>query len=270
MQTSFALQQDAMFSLLAGGWHRCDPSWNKRSDEFDQCYKLYVPIRGQAQLTLDSQEVSLRPGHAYLIPGYHLVRQACDRQMDVFWVHFVPQSLYLSFLLSHVTTVQCWLPAVANYWQIAWRNIPSLFQNESLSSFYQMQAMLADFTAKSLQNCGVDRLGGADPVFEQLKPAVLFMEQHAIENPTLAAIAKTVHLAPNYFHRRFTAVFRVTPFGYLLRRRLVLGRQLLRSTELTLDQIAARCGFSSAFHFSRLFKKHCGVSPKKFRQHSMP
>ena len=269
MQSMLPVLRDAPFSLLAGGLHHCDPSWNKPADGIDQCYKLYVPIRGRARLGLAGQDALLRPGYAYLIPGYHLARQECDRRMDVFWVHFVPQSLYLAFLLSHVTSVQSWRRASVEHWRTAWGEIPSLFQGDSLSVFYRVQAMLLDFVSRSLKRCGIDRAAPVAPVFEQLKPAVAFMDRQLLDNPKLAAIAETVHLAPNYFHRRFTAAFRVTPFGYMLGRRLNLGRQLLWSTNLTLDRIAARSGFSSAFHFSKLFKKHCGLSPSEFRRRAV-
>ncbi len=102
------------------------------------------------------------------------------------------------------------------------------------------------------------------------RPAIVFMDRHLAENPSLAEIAKIVHLAPNYFHRKFTATFHVTPFNYMLTRRLNLGRQLLLSTNLTLDRIAQRCGFSSAFHFSKIFKKHRGISPSHLRRRAQP
>ena len=192
MLTMAPMLQDAPFSLLAGGLHRCDPSWNKPADGIDQCYKLYLPVRGQARLTLDAQEVPLRPGHAYLIPGYHLVRQECPRRMDVLWVHFVPESLYLTFLLSHVASVHSWRHGSVEYWQATWKEIPSLFQSGSWWLFYRIQAMLMDLVARVLRTCGADHVATVDPVFEQLRPAIMFMDQHLLRNPRLAEIARVV------------------------------------------------------------------------------
>lgn len=269
MPTFDFMLQDAPFSLLAGGLYRCDPSWNKVTDGVDQCYKLYVPIRGHAQLTLTSQEVALRPGHAYLIPGYHLARQSCERRMDVYWLHFVPESLPLGFLLSHIMRVHLCGSRALDYWRPTCRELPRLFDGGSRALFYRVQAMLMDMVAEAFEACDLGRVV-ADPTFERLKPAIAFMEQHLFENPKLAEIAKVVHLAPNYFHRRFTNTFHVTPFGYMLERRINLGRQLLLSTDLTLARIAERCGFYSEFHFSKLFKKRCGLSPKQFRRRTLP
>ena len=258
------------FSLLAGGWHRCDPSWNKPADGIDACYKLYLPVHGQARLVLESQEVVLRPNTAYLIPGYHLVRQECRRRMDVYWIHFVPESMYLTFLLSHVEQVHKLSQPLLDYWQSTLTEIPQLFDRGARLLTYRVQAMLMDAAAEVLESSRLDQMVTADSAYQQLKPALDFMDRHFLENPPLAEIAETVYLAPNYFHRKFSGTFHVTPFEYMLLRRLNLGRQLLLSTDLTLERIAERCGFYGAFHFSKLFKKHCGLSPKEFRRQAVP
>ena len=55
------------------------------------------------------------------------------------------------------------------------------------------------------------------------------------------------------------------PYEYLLECRLALGIQLLRdSKSLQIQEIAARCGFSSATEFSRFFKKHTSYSPVQY------
>jgi len=95
-------------------------------------------------LTLETQEVLLRAGHAYLIPGYHLVRQECLHRMDVYWVHFVPDSLYLTFLLSHVARVHQWRPESLEYWRATCKELPRLFQSGGRRLFYRVQAMLMD------------------------------------------------------------------------------------------------------------------------------
>jgi AraC-like DNA-binding protein len=109
-----------------------------------------------------------------------------------------------------------------------------------------------------------------DPIFEQLQPAIAYMEDHLLENPKLAEIAGEVHLAPNYFHRKFTSLFHMTPLAYILGRRLDIARQLLLSTDLTLQQIAHRSGFRNAFYLSRVFKKEYSVSPSNYRKQAGP
>ena len=262
--------KDASFSVLCGGLHRCDPLWNKPADGADQCYKLYLCIDGRAELTLHKQAVSLSAGSAYFIPGYQLARQACDRSMDVYWVHFVPDSLYLSFLMSHVPEVHAWPLASLAGWRETWQQIPRLFQRPPQWLHYRVQAMLLFLVSQVLERYNFSHMAAVDPVFEQLQPAITFMEDHLLDSPSLAEVARAVHLAPNYFHRKFTGTFHLTPLAYMQQRRLNIARQLLLGTKHTLEQIAYRCGFNSPFYFSRMFKKHYRVSPARYREQSGP
>ena len=113
-------------------------------------------------------------------------------------------------------------------------------------------------------------MAAVDPVFEQLQPAIAYMDAHLLENPPLARIARTVHLAPNYFHQRFTRTFFMTPLSYMMQRRLNLSQQLLLCTDLTLEQIASQTGFRSPFYLSRSFKKKFGLCPSAFRGRPRP
>ena len=47
--------------------------------------------------------------------------------------------------------------------------------------------------------------------------------------------------------------------------RIALAQSLLSNKHARIQDIAARVGFEDPFHFSRVFKKHCGVSPKQFQ-----
>ena len=53
---------------------------------------------------------------------------------------------------------------------------------------------------------------------------------------------------------------------YLTRYRLSRACELLRHAPLSVDEIAAEVGYPDALTFSRLFKKHIGVSPAKYRK----
>jgi AraC-like DNA-binding protein len=44
------------------------------------------------------------------------------------------------------------------------------------------------------------------------------------------------------------------------------ARILLRSTDLTVVQIAYRCGFSSGNYFAKVFRQHCQCTPSEFRK----
>jgi AraC family transcriptional regulator len=57
----------------------------------------------------------------------------------------------------------------------------------------------------------------------------------------------------------------LTPGGLIRQQRLIAAKELLRRTDLSLQEIALKCGFSTAFSFSRSFRKQYGIPPSVYR-----
>ena len=70
---------------------------------------------------------------------------------------------------------------------------------------------------------------------------------------------------PALFTRRFRAAHGVNPIAYLTAARLENAQRLLIETTLSLDEIAARCGWASGAYLSSVFNKQLLTTPGKFR-----
>lgn len=57
-----------------------------------------------------------------------------------------------------------------------------------------------------------------------------------------------------------------SPKAELLQKRLDMAEQMLVCSQLSVSEIAARCGFRSIYYFSKCFKKNRGISPRNFAQ----
>lgn len=106
----------------------------------------------------------------------------------------------------------------------------------------------------------------ADAELSRLIPALRFMQQEFHRGPTLVDIAKTVHLSPFHFHRRFTELLGLTPKQFLLDCQIALAKTELLSGEKELVQIAKECGFAHQSHFTSRFKQAAGFTPTRWRK----
>ncbi|HYF49669.1 MAG TPA: AraC family transcriptional regulator [Planctomycetota bacterium] len=79
-------------------------------------------------------------------------------------------------------------------------------------------------------------------------------------------LARVAHLSVSRFRAVFHATLGTSPRDYIGGLRLQRAQQLLISTDLPVNAIAAQTGHGDAFHFSRIFKKKCGVSPSEYRE----
>ncbi|OKP96941.1 helix-turn-helix transcriptional regulator [Paenibacillus sp. P46E] len=88
----------------------------------------------------------------------------------------------------------------------------------------------------------------------------------AWEPLSLLDTARSLGLSPVQLTRRFREAFGETPSSYLKSIRLTKARTLLKDSELTLAQIAERCGYENGFYLSRVFTNASGMSPAEYRK----
>ena len=124
--------------------------------------------------------------------------------------------------------------------------------------------LLATIAATSLPS---QRLVKNLQELQRLTPILAFIEHNLAGEPLdLPQLARRAHLSPS----RFSAVFRealgLAPSQYIQARRMIRAESLLISSDASVQDIAERSGFGDPFHFSRLFTKRHGISPRAYRE----
>lgn len=123
-----------------------------------------------------------------------------------------------------------------------------------LLSVLTESAVFTDYRLEFLQAAG------------RLAPVLHFIQEHLAEDIRGPNLAKLVHLSTSRFGAIFKAVLGKAPGEYIQSHRIEMARQLLALTDLGVHEIGRKVGFGDPFHFSRIFKQYCRVSPKLYRQ----
>jgi AraC-like DNA-binding protein len=97
-------------------------------------------------------------------------------------------------------------------------------------------------------------------------PLSAIMEANFCHSLPLDAFAKMCHRSLSSFKREFHRCYGTTPAKWLLQRRLECAAQMLRTTSLSMIEIALECGFEEPSHFSRTFKSRFDRSPTDYRE----
>lgn len=92
------------------------------------------------------------------------------------------------------------------------------------------------------------------------------LNDHYREAIQMESLAAQLGVAYSHFRRAFRAHTGFSPWQYVIHLRLTRARSLMSSGDATLDEIAARTGFSSGFHLSNSFKQTYGISPDHWRK----
>jgi AraC-like DNA-binding protein len=101
---------------------------------------------------------------------------------------------------------------------------------------------------------------------ERMAPVLQHIERHLQQPVSRAGLAKVAGLSPSRFHALFRATMGMSPMAYALQRRLQHASYLLIGSDLTVQDVSSRLGFSDPFYFSRIFKSRMHLSPVRYRQ----
>lgn len=93
-----------------------------------------------------------------------------------------------------------------------------------------------------------------------------YIDSHYQETITLDTLASISHLNKFYLTHIFSKAYGISPINYLLERRILHSKELLKNSDFSITQIAHVTGFSSSNYFSQSFKKYTGMTPKGYRQ----
>jgi AraC family transcriptional activator FtrA len=115
------------------------------------------------------------------------------------------------------------------------------------------------------------RLGGQAqfveaPMPERQDGVLDWAIRHLDERLTIASMARHAGLSPRTLIRRFHETTGMTPMRWLHVQRLSLVRELLESTDLSIEQIARRSGMGNAANLRHHFVRAAGVTPTDYRR----
>lgn len=93
-----------------------------------------------------------------------------------------------------------------------------------------------------------------------------YIQHHMSEPVTAEKIAEELFLNRSYLSRKFKEETGETLTDFILKEKTEEAKRLLRYSDKSLTAIGSYLGFSSASHFSRVFKAYVGSTPREYRE----
>ncbi|MEF2964223.1 AraC family transcriptional regulator [Paenibacillus sp. M1] len=222
---------------------------------------LIIGLRGQAVFTFQkTQSYELEPG-SVLVGGYRmeLEIQVGYDGFDYFLVHYLPADPHTSEreILTSVSALQVSLDPgtlqLLDRLQYA-ATVPAYIEQlEKKTLFYQLLGKVL-LDERHRQN------NESYPIVEQ---AMEYIRRHYMEPLTLKRLATRFGMKEKNFSHIFRKYAGIGPIDYLIRFRMSRAHELLVSGQFPVSEVARSVGYSDAYYFSRLFKKHMGLPPSR-------
>jgi AraC family transcriptional regulator len=147
--------------------------------------------------------------------------------------------------------------------------VESLWRDDALMDGRVRESRIASVLFELLRLSGSARApapaaGGLAPW--ALKRVTDFMDASLTRSPSLPDLARLVRLSPFHFCRAFKASTGEPPHRWLQRRRLEKAKLLLQDSDLSILDVGAAVGYEDPSHFSKLFRREAGLTPRAYRR----
>ena len=239
------------------------------------CHEIYLLISGRRRYFIGHTIYDLAPGNVIIIPKGELHRTTAigkaghDRYVIYFYenrikalIDNVGRDRFDAFLKCRALKISGEVTR-----QIQQKIELLLDEKKNADKFTKaFEENILQEILLLLMRHGEEKTGVSGGRAEKIQEAAQFISENYGSDITLHSAAQLVYMEDTYFSKQFR-VF--TGFGfneYLIKTRIKAAENLLEKTELSVGEIAERCGFSAGNYFGDVFKKQKGMSPSQYRK----
>ena len=132
-----------------------------------------------------------------------------------------------------------------------------MYEVESIRDTYSILLMLAQSIKKKYL---------PSEKLNKISPAINYIAKNYNKDIKNDELAKLTGLSTVYFRKLFAEFFGISPIAYVNELRIKKAKEMLKSDYGSISEIAESLGYLNIYDFSRIFKKHVGISPSKYEK----
>lgn len=140
-----------------------------------------------------------------------------------------------------------------------------LYKNGGITRKLQCKSKLYELFSNIIYDCvGDDLCGGDIQKFGEITEYI--RSNYADMSLAVPSVCKNFYVSESSLRRMFSKNCGMSPVKYINNIRINAAKNMLTYDNIPISDVALKCGFSSLYYFSRLFKRSTGLSPSEYRK----
>jgi AraC family transcriptional regulator, arabinose operon regulatory protein len=254
-------------NVIVAAYTHCPNTW--RELDYVPSYNKFYYIRGgEGWLKIRDKEFYPDKDQLFLLPAgikqsYSVIN---DNPFTKYWCHFTATIGQVN--LFDILQLQDYINIKVNAaLEDLFKELILNMDSDEITASLRVKALLLQLITYYIENSVVEKIRLApSSQIEKLGLVISYIDNHLDKSISIDSLSEMVHFHPNYFMRLFKKHFGVSPIHYINKIRMDRAKNLLKTTEMAIKEIAASVGFNDVFYFSKAFKSYTGFSPSEYRK----
>lgn len=233
-------------------------------------YEIYFLYEGSRSFFIENALYSITAPAVLVVPPFamHKTEGGAFRRVNI----YVTESLLGDFEKEVLTSLSLSFVPLTKEQTSALLSILSVSLDHPLTEEHRLEADKAklDFFILTLYHFAENRLPQSVERSQQASPlvtkAINYMNANYTDTLTLDDLSEKIYATKQTLNYHFKKDLGCTPMNYLLRLRLTKVKELLATSNKSIEEIAEECGFSSGNYLTLIFKQKEGISPSSYRK----
>lgn len=262
MYTAGALAKKLFFYPVCTGYFKYGAGYFLRRDRYDS-FLIILIKKGECTFTINGASFLATKDSVILLDCYAPHQYSVSKGCEALWLHF--DGKLCRDYYEQIVQAAGFLIVPKNLHKIerGLQKIYQLFKNASPIREEQISRDICDILTELLFSYSPDT--SAVGTQYSLADTVAYINEHFTETISLKKLAGMASLSPFYFTRIFTKETGMTPHQYIIAARINCAKFLLKTTGLSVKEVAFHSGFSDESSFCTTFKKWEQATPGDYR-----
>jgi AraC-like DNA-binding protein len=247
--------KSAFFYIQETGSTVTDDAATTQRKDLDS-FLIVAVAGGHGELTYGSATFPLSKGDCFFIDCHvpHFYKSSTRDPWELMWVHFngSTSEQYYEYFLSQSKNV--FRPASFERTASVISEIISVNEAKSPDAEIITSKLIVDLLTIALTS-RVDDQQFDSALNQKLASVHDYIEEHFSEDLSLEKLASEFYISKFYLTREYKKIYGKTIFQHIITARINHGKQLLRFSDRSVEEIAHLCGFNDQSYFARQFKK---------------
>ena len=261
-------------NLYQFGWERCAPS-HSFGPAARSHYLFHYVISGTGTLNADdssgnTRTYQIKSGQGFMIFPQQITTYIADRDLpwEYVWIEFdglrVKEALSLAGLGPSSPVYHAHSRDLR---ETMMQEMLYIAKHGDMTPFHLMGHLYLFMDALTRSIAPVRFIASKPGKLRDfyIHEALAYIEQNFQNDISIEDIAENCGLNRSYFGKIFKDAVGKSPQEFLINYRMIKATELLRLTQLSIQEIGSAVGYPNALHFSRAFKNVYGVSPRVWR-----